>query len=82
MASNEKAKNAINPAHYTQGKVQCIDAIEAATCGLTGVEGFLVGNIVKYLWRWKHKNGMQDLQKAEWYLQRLIRQVGHDQRPR
>jgi hypothetical protein len=59
------------PAHYTQGSVECIDAIEAACEGLDGTEGFLVGQVLKYVWRWKHKNGAEDLDKAHWYLERL-----------
>ena len=59
------------PAHYTQGGIECIDAIEAACEGLTGREGFLVGQVIKYVWRWKHKNGAEDLAKAGWYLDRL-----------
>lgn len=61
-----------HPQHYTAGKVECIDAIEAATSGLTGMEGYITGNILKYLWRWKKKNGIEDLKKAKWYLNRLI----------
>lgn len=60
-----------HPARYTQGAVECIDAIESA---LTPEEyrGFLKGQILKYTWREKHKGGEQDLQKAEWYLKRLL----------
>lgn len=61
-----------HPDHYNQGKVECIDAIENATINLVGLEAFCVGNIIKYLWRWKHKGGVKDLQKALWYLDYLI----------
>jgi hypothetical protein len=61
-----------HPSHYTQGKVECIDAIEAAMVGLEGMDAFLTGQVIKYLFRWKHKNGIEDLRKAEWYLTRLI----------
>ena len=61
-----------HPGHYTAGKVECIDAIEAATTGLEGMEAVLTGQVLKYMWRWKKKNGLQDLEKARWYLQRLI----------
>lgn len=65
--------DAVNyPAHYTQGKVECIDAIESAVAGLKGMEAMLTGNIIKYLWRWKFKNGVEDLRKARFYLDRLI----------
>jgi len=61
-----------HPAHYAEtGGIECIEAIEAQ---LTNEEylGYLRGNCVKYLWRWRHKGGVVDLNKASWYLQRLI----------
>lgn len=61
-----------HPAHYTAGKVECIDAIEAATGGLTGIEAVCTGNAIKYLWRWKLKGGKQDLEKARWYINEMI----------
>lgn len=64
-----------HPSHYTQGGIECIDAIEAACTGLNGEEGYCVGQVIKYIWRWKHKNGLQDLEKAQWYLNRLIANV-------
>lgn len=63
-----------HPAHYCQGKVECIDALEAATKGLHGIEAVCTANAIKYLWRWKHKNGVTDLHKAQWYIDRLIKQ--------
>ena len=60
-----------HPPHYTAGKVECIDAIESAVEGLTPQEAVHVANILKYVWRFKRKNGKQDLQKAAWYLARL-----------
>lgn len=61
-----------HPTHYTQGDVECIDAIKAATESLNGYEGFLAGNCMKYIWRFKKKNGKEDLEKAEWYLKKLM----------
>lgn len=60
-----------NQKHYTSGKIECIEAIEAA---LTPEElkGFLKGNIIKYTWRERHKGGVQSLAKAQWYLNRLL----------
>lgn len=58
--------------HYTAGKVECIDAIEAAVTNLNGFEGVCVGNAIKYLFRWKLKGGIESLQKARWYIDRLI----------
>ncbi len=64
-----------HPQHYMKGKVECIDAIESAISGLSGVEAFLTGQVMKYTYRWPDKNGAEDLRKAEWYLGRLIRIV-------
>jgi hypothetical protein len=64
-----------HPPHYTQGAVECIDALEAATTGLVGVEAVCTAAVIKYLWRWKRKGGLEDLQKARWYLDRLIGKV-------
>jgi len=60
-----------HPPHYTDGGIECIEAIEAQ---LTAEEyqGYLRGNCVKYLWRWRHKGGKTDLAKAQWYLDRLL----------
>ena len=63
------------PSHYTNGKVECIDALEAATTGLVGIEAVCTANAIKYLWRWKYKNGVEDLKKAKWYIDRLLREA-------
>lgn len=68
----EKPDPVNHPRHYTQGKVESIDSIESAL-GPDGFEGFLSGNVMKYLHRYKHKNGVEDLKKARWYLERLIK---------
>ena len=57
-----------HPAHYNAGKIEVIEAIE--DWGL----GFCDGNVVKYVARFRHKNGLEDLRKAAWYLNRLIEQ--------
>lgn len=74
---NEKV---IHPSHYNQGKIECIDAIESAIVGLDGFEGYCVGNAMKYLWRWKHKNGNEDLKKARYHIDLLLEYVGDDVR--
>ena len=66
----ENAEMVYNPPHYNQSKIECIDAIESAT--ENGFENYLQGNIIKYIWRYRYKNGLQDLKKAEWYLNKLI----------
>ena len=61
-----------HPPHYRQGDIECIDAIRASL----GEEGFLSycqGNACKYLWRWRHKGGLQDLYKCEWYIAEMIK---------
>lgn len=60
-----------HPSHYTQGDIECIDAIKAAL-GEEQYEGYLRGACIKYLWRYKMKSGVESLKKAEWYLKRLI----------
>lgn len=59
------------PPHYNKGDIECIDAIKSACEGLDGFEGYCTGNAIKYLWRWKHKNGVEDLKKAHWYIKKL-----------
>ena len=61
-----------HPEHYTRGGIECIDAITAAVCELPGTEAWLVGQVIKYVWRYKWKNGLEDLSKARFYLDRLI----------
>lgn len=63
-----------HPEHY-QGKVECIDCLEAATEGLTGIEAVCTANAIKYLYRWKRKNGKEDLRKAVWYINHLIEHI-------
>lgn len=60
-----------SPIHY-QGKVECIDAIEAAIQGLEPMEAMCTGNAIKYLFRWKRKGGFEDLRKARWYINRIL----------
>ena len=68
-----------HPAHYTAGGIECIDAIAAAlTCQRDPMCAWLTGQVLKYLWRWPLKNGVEDLKKARFYLDRLIGKVeGH-----
>ena len=59
-----------NPPHYNVGGIECIDAILSATNHNN--EGYLQGNILKYVWRYDYKGGLEDLKKAQWYLNKLI----------
>lgn len=69
-----------HPPHYTKGKIECIDAIDTVTENLKGEHGYYTGTILKYIWRWYHKNGIEDLRKAQWYLERLIAKLEHPDR--
>lgn len=61
-----------NPQHYTQGNIECIDAIKSSM-SKEAFKGFLKGNAMKYLWRYEKKEKpLEDLKKCEWYLNRLI----------
>lgn len=75
----QKPDNVNHPKHYTQGGIECIDAIKAATVGKTGIEAVCVANVVKYLWRYEEKNGVEDVKKARWYLERLISELESDE---
>jgi len=68
----EKPDMVNSPEHYTQGNIECIDAIAEVVKHLDGMEAMCTGNAIKYLWRWRHKNGVEDLKKAQWYIQRMI----------
>ena len=60
-----------SPPHYKQGDVECIEAIKSATGD--GYQGYLQGNIMKYIWRYRAKGQrLNDLRKAEWYMKELI----------
>lgn len=62
------------PAHYMSGGIECIDAMQAAF-GAEAVKDFCLCNAFKYLWRHRQKNGVEDLKKARWYLNRMIREM-------
>jgi len=62
-----------HPPHYNKANIECIDAIRAATN--EGYEYYLQGNILKYVWRYRYKGGVEDLEKAKFYLDRLIKEV-------
>ena len=64
------------PSHYqTKNGLETIDVIEAFTDDLKGIEATDTGNIIKYICRWKKKNGLEDLKKAQWYLNHLIKHL-------
>ena len=64
--------NVNSPSHYTNGNIECITGIEASFDTAAEFAGYCKGNVMKYLWRYKRKNGIEDLRKARWYLNKLI----------
>lgn len=65
-----------HPSHYqSRTGLEAIDVMEAFTADLVGIEAVDTGNVLKYMCRWKAKNGLQDLKKAAWYLEHLISHV-------
>lgn len=64
-----------HPSHYTQSGIECIDALKAATVSKTGIEAVCTANAIKYLWRYEEKNGIEDVKKAKWYIDRLIKEL-------
>jgi len=71
---SKEAPDMVNhPPHYTKGGIECIDAIAAAIAEDTDpISIYLKGTVIKYLWRYQHKGGTQDLQKAAWHVEKLI----------
>jgi hypothetical protein len=72
--SNDKMVS--HPSHYiSETGLETIDVIEAFTFDLKGIEAVDTAQVLKYICRWKNKNGLQDLEKAQWYLTHLIEHV-------
>lgn len=64
-------KDPVNhPDHYTSGNIECLDAIKSALG--ENYQFYVQGNLIKYIWRFNHKNGVEDLKKAKFYLDDLI----------
>ena len=77
---DENVPDMVNhPQHYTQGGIECIDALKAATVGKRGIEAVCVANVIKYLWRYEEKNGIEDVRKAKWYVERLLKELEEGQ---
>ena len=64
----------VNPSHYKDGDIECIDAIESSMTP-DGFAAYCKGNILKYIWRYEKKDQLEGLLKAQWYLNRLIQKV-------
>lgn len=71
--------NVNHPSHYCQGGIECIDALKAATVGKTGIEAVCVASVIKYCWRYEKKNGLEDVKKAQFYINRLIQELEEKQ---
>lgn len=67
-------KDNINPEHYKVGGLETWDILKAKLTS-TELAGYCKGNILKYVTRCKHKNGIEDLKKAAWYLNNLIKEI-------
>lgn len=65
-----------HPTHYKSADgSEVIDIIEKATEGLNGIEAFDIGNMIKYICRWKWKNGIEDVKKCRWYARHLFGRI-------
>jgi len=65
-----------HPEHYkTKSGIETIEVIEAFTSELMGIEATDTGNVIKYICRWTKKNGIEDLKKAKWYIEHLIKHL-------
>ena len=71
---SNKPDNVNHPKHYLKGGLECIQVIKAELTP-EQYEGYLYGNVIKYMWRWKEKNGLEDLRKAAHYLMWLQEEV-------
>ena len=82
LANAEKQKKDMinHPSHYTQGEIECIEAIKYINNKLQmeGYEGYCLGNFIKYIWRCNYKNGWEDINKAIFYLDELLTEQAKD----
>ena len=69
----DASDNVNRPSHYNQSGIECIEAIKASLGD--GYQDYCKGNVMKYLWRYKYKNGIEDLKKAQWYLNSMVESV-------
>lgn len=79
MAGDKDMVN--SPPHYNASSIECIDAMKAmsqandASWNVSNHMAYCWQNAFKYLWRWPYKNGVEDLKKCRWYLDRLIKEL-------
>ncbi len=67
----ETAEDVINPKHYRTGKFECIEVMQEAL-GVDAVKSFCLCNAFKYIYRHNRKNGLEDIKKAQWYINKYI----------
>ena len=79
MPVSSKPDNVNRPKHYCKGGVESIELVKAAVSNLSGFEAVCVANIIKYMWRYKEKNGLEDVMKAAKYLEWLQEEVKNEQ---
>jgi hypothetical protein len=73
--------NVNHPKHYTSSEAKCAQCDKAIECiDITRHMSFSIGNAVKYLWRFELKNGLEDLKKAQWYINDAIKQMENENR--
>lgn len=72
-----KQNDPTNPQHYKETSMECIEVMQIAF-GKEAVENFCMCNAFKYLWRYRSKNGLEDLEKANWYINKAIRMYGYN----
>ena len=70
-------RDAVHPNHYHKGGLECFDVIKAITGDK--YEGFLAGNVIKYIFRYQDKNGVEDCKKAAVYIDKLIKELQNEQ---
>jgi ribosomal protein S17E len=74
LIRNKYGNDVDSPFHYNKGSIECIDAIQSASTK-EEFEGYLRNNVIKYVWRFRYKDNIKDLNKAKWYLEKLIEEV-------
>lgn len=75
--SNQNNDPVNHPAHYETNGIECFDAIVASQ-GVEAAKNFCVCNAAKYIWRHRRKNGVEDIEKAVWYLKKYLELVDKD----
>jgi hypothetical protein len=75
MKIDENNAKVNHPSYYADKNIECIEVLKIATEGLEGIEAVCTANAIKYLWRWKNKNGKEDLEKAAWYINYLVKEL-------